>query len=137
MHDILLGMTAACKTCLRKGAQCRTCWTSEAVNVINDMNTPEPTLELAKMKNIDNEVEQVLELVNAHLGISVKMLASSFEMMNINQIQHIVRKLLKQKKIASSNGCPRVYFPAATPVDAIQSISQTFTKTRKAKHGNS
>lgn len=105
--------------------------------LIADMNTFPSPEALAEKKDLDAETEQVFELVNAHLGITIKMIASSIEDLKVSSIQFIVRKLVKAKKISSSGSCPRVYFPASTPQDAIATISQTFTKVRKEKHGKS
>jgi hypothetical protein len=139
MHDIIQGLANSCKTCMRSHTHsCAVCWSRDANNVLHDMNIPDtldkPT-EVSKMKLLDKETGEVLELINAHLGMSIKMIASSFDNLKEHSIQFICRKLLKQKNIVSSNGCPRVYFPAGTPVDAIESISQTFQKTRKGTHG--
>jgi hypothetical protein len=111
------------------------CWSNEAKNLVTDMNTyPEPDL-MTEKKDLCKETAQVIEFINAHLGVTVKMMLATFANMNENTMQHLMRKLLKAKKISSSNGCPRVFFPASTPQDAIESISSTFKKARKEKNG--
>lgn len=138
MHSIVMGMSRSCTGCLRRDTiACKTCWSNEAKMLIADMNTyPEP-ISLTEKTDLFDETAEVLEFINANLGVSIKMMSSTFSGLKNCSLQFIARKLLKAKKIVSSHGCPRVYFPASTPKDAIDSISKTFKKTRKENYGNS
>jgi len=101
------------------------------------MNKPKTLEDSGGKNNLDEETDQVLELVNSHLGITIRMIASSMEQTKESSIRFITRKLVREKKISAFNGSPTVFFPSSVPRDAIVSISQNFKKVRKEKHGKS
>ena len=136
MYDIITGISKTCRGCLRSNTTaCKTCWCNEAVNLLKEINSPKVEIDMNEKNDLDEETQQVLAYVNANMGVSINMIAKSFPSVKYSSVQFIARKLTKAGKIRMSATCPRVYFRNDLDKAVIETITQTFMKTRKEKNG--